>query len=53
VSITASCAVIPAEVSIIIGAFGGLIYFAFSRLMILVKIDDPIDAAAVHGAGGF
>lgn len=53
VSITAPCATVEPELSIIIGFFGGLIYFGFSRLMIKVEIDDPLDAAAVHGACGF
>jgi len=52
VSITAPCATIMPELSIIIGTFGGLIYFSFSRLMIRLEIDDPLDAAAVHGACG-
>jgi len=53
VSITAPCAVIYAELSIIIGLIGGLIYFGFSRLMLKCKVDDPLDAVAVHGACGF
>jgi len=53
VSITAPCAVIKPELSIVIGFFGGLIYYGFSALMIRLKIDDPLDAAAVHGACGF
>merc|ERR1719233_239398 len=53
VSITAPCAVIEPELSIVIGFLGGIIYYGFSRLMIKLEIDDPLDAAAVHGACGF
>merc|ERR1719397_1667207 len=48
VSITAPCATIQPELSIVIGFIGGLIYFGFSSLMIKLQIDDPLDAAAVH-----
>jgi len=53
VSITAPCATIQPELSIVIGFIGGLIYYGFSTLMIRLEIDDPLDAAAVHGACGF
>jgi len=53
VSITAPCSVVSPGFSIIIGLLGGLFYFGFSRLMIRLKIDDPLDAAAVHGCCGF
>jgi len=53
VSITAPCSVIYPELSILIGFIGGLVYFGFSRLMLKFKIDDPLDAVAVHGACGF
>lgn len=53
VSITAPCSVVAPGSSIIIGVVGGLLYYGFSRLMITLKIDDPLDAAAVHGCCGF
>jgi len=53
VSVTAPCAVVQPELSIVIGFIGGLIYYGFSALMIRLEIDDPLDAAAVHGACGF
>jgi len=53
VSITAPCSVVPAEFSIIIGFIGGLLYYGFSKLMERLQIDDPLDAAAVHGMCGF
>merc|ERR550534_647015 len=53
VSITAPCSVVPAEFAIIIGFIGGLLYYGFSKLMVFLQIDDPLDAAAVHGMCGF
>lgn len=53
VSITAPCAVVSPGFAIIIGFIGGLLYYGFSRLMVYLKIDDPLDAAAVHGCCGF
>merc|ERR1719193_1950229 len=53
VSITAPCSVVAPGSAIIIGVIGGLLYYGFSRLMITLKIDDPLDAAAVHGCCGF
>jgi len=53
VSITAPCSVVDPGYAIIIGMIGGFVYYGFSLLMITLKIDDPLDAAAVHGACGF
>lgn len=53
VSITAPCPVVAPGSAIIIGVVGGLLYYGFSQLMIKLKIDDPLDAAAVHGCCGF
>jgi len=53
VSITAPCSVVAPGSAIIIGVIGGLLYYGFSQLMIILKIDDPLDAAAVHGCCGF
>jgi len=52
VSVTASCSVIHAETSILVGIIGGMVYYGTSHLMVYLKIDDPVDAFAVHGAGG-
>ena len=34
------------------GFVGGLIFLAISKLLVMIKIDDPIDAVAVHGGAG-
>ncbi|CAO4385306.1 unnamed protein product [Caenorhabditis nigoni] len=36
-----------------VGVGAGLIYLALSKMMIRLKIDDPLDAFAVHAGGGF
>jgi Amt family ammonium transporter len=52
VSITAGCSVVPDWAALIIGFSGCFIYVGWSKLMIAMKIDDPVDAVAVHGACG-
>ncbi len=44
VSITANCSV---------GFIGAFVCFGASRLLLKLKVDDPLDAFAVHGACGF
>lgn len=54
VSITAGCAVVTTWAAVVIGLLGGLVYFGTSRLVLhKLRIDDPLDAFAVHGACGF
>jgi len=48
VSITAGAAVIDPFMSVVIGFVGGVVYVAWSTVMLKCKIDDPIDAIAVH-----
>jgi Amt family ammonium transporter len=53
VSITAGCgAVKPWETTFFIGPIGGATYFGASFLMKKLKLDDVVDAVAVHGACG-
>eukprot|EP00929_Paragymnodinium_shiwhaense_P061192 TRINITY_DN3055_c1_g1_i1.p1 TRINITY_DN3055_c1_g1~~TRINITY_DN3055_c1_g1_i1.p1 ORF type:complete len:408 (-),score=82.12 TRINITY_DN3055_c1_g1_i1:475-1539(-) len=53
VSITAGCAVMKPWETVVIGLIGGLVYQMCSVLMQKMKIDDVVDAVAVHGACGF
>jgi len=52
VSITAGCSVTESWAALVIGLVGGAVYVVFSRLMIRLKVDDPLDAFAIHGACG-
>jgi len=53
VAITASCAYVDAAGSLIIGAVAGiLIVVAVEFIDIVLKVDDPVGAIAVHGANG-
>ncbi len=53
VSITAGANVIEAWGAFIAGILGAIIYASTSHLLLKLKIDDPLDAFAVHGACGF
>jgi len=54
VSITSGCAVTFPWSAFVIGFLGGIIYWLSSKCVLKVcKIDDPLDAFAVHGACGF
>ncbi|PSC73998.1 ammonium transporter [Micractinium conductrix] len=48
VSITASCAMVQSYCAVIIGGIGALIYMSAARLLVRLRIDDPVDAAPVH-----
>lgn len=52
VGITAGCAVVEPYAAIIIGIIAAFVYHGASCLMRRLKIDDPLDAFAVHGACG-
>ncbi len=52
VSITAPCGNVSDNSAIAIGAIGFLVYYGSSKLLKLIKIDDPVDAIAVHGFAG-
>jgi Amt family ammonium transporter len=54
VSITSGCSVTYPWSAMVIGWLGGFVYFGSSKLVLKVlKVDDPLDAFAVHGACGF
>jgi ammonium transporter, Amt family len=52
VAITAAANIIDVWASTVIGIVGALIYWLVSRLMLWLRIDDPLDAVAVHGGCG-
>lgn len=53
VSITAGCASTYPWAAFCIGVVGAFVYYGASKLLLKLKIDDPLDAFAVHGAAGF
>ena len=54
VSISAACSTVYPWAAVLIGAIGGIVCFGTSRFVLYVlKVDDPLDAFAVHGACGF
>jgi len=52
VSITAGCDGVFGWAAVLIGFLGGLIYVGASALMKRMKVDDVVDAFAVHGVCG-
>jgi len=52
VSINASADFLPQWATCIIAATGALVYYAFRCLLLRLRIDDPLEASAVHGAAG-
>ena len=48
VAITAGCSVVESWASIIIGLIAGVLYWAFSKLLVKRRIDDAVDAIPVH-----
>jgi Amt family ammonium transporter len=52
VSITAPCATVDPWAAVVIGAIGSLVMYGAVLLLDVVRIDDPVGAFPVHGAGG-
>lgn len=52
VSITAGCATVHPWAALAIGVLGACIYRCAARAVLRMRIDDPLDAFAVHGACG-
>lgn len=52
VSITASCALVKLYAAFVIGAVGGGVYLGASKMLLRLKVDDPLDASAVHFFAG-
>ena len=51
-SLTIGCNEYYPYMSVIIASVAGVVYLAISDLMQKLKIDDPLDAVAVHGGPG-
>ena len=52
VGITAGCSVVDPWGAMLIGIIVSPIYYGISRLILWLKIDDPLDAFAVHAGAG-
>jgi len=52
VSITANCCVVTPGGACLIGLIGGWVYIACSKLLVLMRVDDAVDAIPVHLACG-
>ena len=52
VSLCAGCNLYEPWGALIVGAMGGAGFLAVHFCMLKLKLDDPLDAVAVHGAGG-
>ena len=52
VSMCAGCNLYEPWAAIIVGALGGALHLAIHHIMLKLRLDDPLDAVAVHGGGG-
>jgi ammonium transporter len=52
VAITASCHAVSTPIAFVIGAIGGVVMVLVSRILERWRIDDAVDAIAVHGGAG-
>jgi ammonium transporter, Amt family len=51
-AITAGCATVDTWAAVVIGVVAGWVYMFASKLMVLLRIDDAVDAIPVHMFGG-
>ena len=52
VAITANCSVVEPWAAVVIGFIAGLVYVFSSKLLVMLKIDDAVDAIPVHFFNG-
>lgn len=52
VAITAPCDTVEPWAAIVIGLIGGVLYSFWSRLIVALNIDDPLEASGVHYING-
>jgi len=48
----AGCNLFEPWAALIVGVFGGIAFIAVHEAMLKMRLDDPLDAVAVHGGGG-
>lgn len=53
VAISASCAFVETYAAVAIGAVGAIVYFTATKLLLKLKIDDPLEAFPIYAAPGF
>ena len=51
-AVTAPCDVIEPWAAVCIGIIAGILYSNFSRLLLTLNVDDPLDASSVHLVNG-
>lgn len=51
-AITAGCSTVNPWAAIVIGIVSGFGYVISSKIMVLLHMDDPLDAISVHAFGG-
>lgn len=52
VGVTAGCAAFTAQQSILVGFIAAIVMFFGERLMLVLRVDDPLSVVAVHGFAG-
>ena len=52
VALCAGCNIYEPWAGLVVGILAGCVYYGASKLMISCKLDDPLDAVAVHMGGG-
>lgn len=52
VALCAGCNTYQPWAAILVGLLGGTAFMAVHLVMLKMTFDDPLDAVAVHGAGG-
>mmetsp|Transcript_952 Transcript_952/g.2660 ORF Transcript_952/g.2660 Transcript_952/m.2660 type:complete len:531 (-) Transcript_952:159-1751(-) len=53
VSITAACPVVEIYAAMVIGIIGACVYVLSAMILLMLKIDDPLEAYPIHGGCGF
>ena len=52
VASTSCCHNIDVYTGVFIGSISGLVYFYSQKILLIFKIDDPVQSSCVHGFGG-